>query len=261
MEQNATILEGYSDVEKGAYLGAIASIATADTSASQEEIDYISALCESAQLSEQQTEEVIQSANDTTGQKLPQYLDTLKNSELKYSLVTDLMSFAKSDNVYAPAEEENIKKIAQYLQIDQQQLSLLNQVAEKATNSDVTPEQAGNPDFFFGSGLKDKLQKSGINTNGLLKGLLGMAGPMILAKLVRGAFSRGGSTTGAGSGSSGGLGGALGGVLGGLNPFGRSTSGAPGGGGGLGSVISMLNGGRGFGTSGGMLGKILKGIF
>ena len=34
MEQNETILSGYSDTEKGAYLGAIASLATADRQAS-----------------------------------------------------------------------------------------------------------------------------------------------------------------------------------------------------------------------------------
>ncbi len=33
MEQTVTVLDGYNDMEKGAYLGAIASIATADRSA------------------------------------------------------------------------------------------------------------------------------------------------------------------------------------------------------------------------------------
>jgi hypothetical protein len=55
MEQQVTILEGYSDLEKGAYLGAIASIATADRSATEEELTYIDALCESANLTPDQS--------------------------------------------------------------------------------------------------------------------------------------------------------------------------------------------------------------
>ena len=48
MQETVTILEGYSDNEKGAYLGAIASIATADRQASEEELSYLQALSESA---------------------------------------------------------------------------------------------------------------------------------------------------------------------------------------------------------------------
>ena len=37
------LLKEYSDLEKGAYLGAISSIATADHSATEEEVEYIMA--------------------------------------------------------------------------------------------------------------------------------------------------------------------------------------------------------------------------
>lgn len=52
MSEPTTVLEGYSDEEKGAYLGAIASIATADRQASPEEIEYITALCDAAAISD-----------------------------------------------------------------------------------------------------------------------------------------------------------------------------------------------------------------
>ena len=44
MTNETTILSGYTDMEKGAYLGAIASLATADRSAGEQELDYINAL-------------------------------------------------------------------------------------------------------------------------------------------------------------------------------------------------------------------------
>ncbi len=53
------ILEGHSDIEKGAYLGAIASIATADRQATKEEEEYIEALCDAANISPTQKEAVL----------------------------------------------------------------------------------------------------------------------------------------------------------------------------------------------------------
>ena len=49
--ETTSVLEGYSDKEKGAYFGAVASIATADRQASQKELEYISALCDAADIS------------------------------------------------------------------------------------------------------------------------------------------------------------------------------------------------------------------
>lgn len=239
MENRETILEGHSDLEKGAYLGAIASIATADRSASEEEITHIEELCDAAGLSSEQKDLVIQAATELSGEELNRCLDILKSSDLKYSLITDLIAFAKTDDTYSGEEEQNVQKIAQYLGVNQKQFSLLDQFAEKAVTTDASPEEVTKPSFLSSLGLQDKMQSAGINTGGLLKGLLGFAGPMILGGLLSGAMNRRG---GGGFMQSGGGGGLM-----------------PGGGGGLGSVIGMLNGGRGFGNAGGLLGKILGG--
>ncbi len=100
MNNNETILEGHSDLEKGAYFGAIASIATADREASEDETEYISALCDSANLSVLQKEAVLRSATELSGEELNKCLDVLKNSDLKFSLVADLISFAESGYLY-----------------------------------------------------------------------------------------------------------------------------------------------------------------
>jgi uncharacterized tellurite resistance protein B-like protein len=230
MGNEKSILDGYSDLEKGAYLGAIASIATADRQASQEEIDHIKELCVAAQRSPSQTEHVVRAATELSGEELNRCLDVLKGSELKYSLVADLSAFAKADDNYSEEEEQNVQKIAQYLGLNQQQFSLLDQFAEKTVNTEAAPEEVSSPSFLSSLGLKDQMQKAGINTGGLLKGLLGFAGPMILGGLLSGAMNR----------RRGNLGGGL------------MT-----GGGGLGSLIGMLSGGRGFGGTGGLLGRIL----
>jgi uncharacterized tellurite resistance protein B-like protein len=255
MEQQTTILEGASVGEKAAYLGVIASIATADHQASDEELEYISALCESANLPEAQTNEVLRTAREASEPHLKQHLETLKGSDLRFSLVTDLITFAKADENYSEAEQQHVERIAGLLQIDQQQYGLLNQYSEKALQSDAPPEELASPNFLAKTCLQQKMQSAGINTGGLLKGLLSFAGPMILATMLR---RRGGG--GLGGMMGGGLGGALGGMLGGGGGLGGMLGGGSRrGGGGLGSLIGMLSGGRGMSGAGGMLGRMLGG--
>lgn len=241
MKNSQTLLEGSSDMEKGAYIGAIASLATADRQATPEEIEFLTALCQAAKLSNEQTQAVMQAANNINAEDVTRCLDALKTSDLKYSLVTDLIAFAKSDNNYSEQEEQNVQKMAQYLGVDQKQFSLLDHFAEKAASAQ-TPEEVASPGFLSSLGLKDKMESAGINSNSLLKGLLGIAAPMILTKMITGGLNRnrGGGMFGGGGGMFSGGGGMLGG-------------------GGLGSLIGMLSGGRGMGSMGGMLGGLLGG--
>lgn len=234
------LLKDYSDQEKGAYLTAIASIASADRSASEEELDYLKLLSQEANLSGDQKDAVMLAAQETNDTNLRSSLDELKNSELKFSLVTDLLSFAKSDTNYSDEERTKIEGVANYLDIDQNQYEALNQFVDKTATSNVNPEEVTNPDFLSSLGLEDKFKSAGLNMGSIGKGLLGILAPLILSKLMG---SRSGST------GMGGLGGGLGGLLSGL--------GGSGSGGGLGSLISILSGGRGLGSAGGLLSKIL----
>jgi uncharacterized tellurite resistance protein B-like protein len=243
METQPTILEGYTDLEKGAYLGALASLATADRAATEEELDYIEALAESANLSEPQKKLILQAATTPMADRdLNRCLDTLKNSELRFSLVSDLIAFAQSDKNYSEEEKQTVEKIAAYLQVNQAQFSLLDQFTNKAVQevpaqaSALQTEQTSPKNFLDGLGFGDKLRNAGINTDALMKGALGILGPIVLARMFSGGRRRGGGMFGGGGGLLGGLLGGGGGLLGGL-----------------------LGGGRGFGGAGGMLGRLLRG--
>ncbi len=263
MEQKPTILQGYTDMEKGAYLGAIASIATADRSASDEELEYIEALCASADLSEDQEAIVKRAATEMTEEDLRKCLDILKVSDLRFSLVSDMIAFSQADQNYSEEEKQNVEKVAEYLGVNQQQFSVLNDFTKKAVEEvpahaeqlQTAEETPGN--FLGGLGFGDKLKSAGINSGALLKGALGILGPIILAQMFRGGRKRGGGMFGGGGTGGGGLlGGLLGGGLGGMLGGGRSAGSASRGGGGL---FDILGGGRGFGSAGGLLGKILGG--
>jgi DNA-binding transcriptional regulator YiaG len=96
MDHTTKILKDYSDPEKGAYLGAIASIATADHQATGEELDYLQALAQSADLSPEQEVRVLRAAKELSPDELAKCLDILKTSDLRFSLVSDIISFANS---------------------------------------------------------------------------------------------------------------------------------------------------------------------
>lgn len=244
MEKQEVLLKDYTDQEKGAYLGAIASLATADQEASEEELAYIIALAEAAGLSGQQTLAVEKAAKEITGEELMKCLDILKNSQLKYSLVTDLISFAQADNHYSDEEKANIQKISHHLGINQQQFSFLDQFVNKTSNVPNVQEEINKPGFLSSNGLTDPLKKSGLDIASVTRGFLGMVAPMVLAGLV--------SRAGRGRNRMGGMGG-LGGMAGGGGMLGGGTRS----GGGLGSLISVLSGGRGYRNTGGLLGRLM----
>lgn len=236
------LLKDYTVEEKGAYISAIASIATADRTASEDELNFLEALSDAAALSPEQKEKVRTAAESPHAGELRQQLDILKGSELRFSLITDLISFAESDENYSSEERAMVEQMATHLNINAEQFQTINRFVQEAKQQEVDLSQ---PQHFSGSGIEQQLGKAGINMGSLTKGLLATVGPMILASLMsRGAGSR-----------SGGLGGMLGGLLGG-NSAGNAGGGMLGGGGGLGSIIGMLNGGGGMRSTGGLLGKI-----
>jgi uncharacterized tellurite resistance protein B-like protein len=253
--QPKTILEGYTDQEKGAYLGAIASLATADRSASPEEIEHIEDLAEAAQLSEQQREAVVRAATELSGEELKRCLDTLKNSNLRFSLVTDLIAFAEVDNNYSEEERKNVEQITQYLGVNKTQVSLLDQFVQRTSQSNKSPEEITKPGFLESLGLKDQFSNAGINIGSIGRGMFGFLGPMLLGGMLSRGLGRGmrPRSGGFGGGLGGGLGGALGGALGGGLGMPRG-----GGFGGLGSIFSALNGGRSSSGMGGLLSRILR---
>ncbi|RYD80091.1 MAG: TerB family tellurite resistance protein, partial [Sphingobacteriales bacterium] len=221
-----------------------------------------------------QKQAVVSAAKDPSNLSLQKCLDQLKNSELRFSLITDIISFAKADGKYTPDEEAKIKEMGAYLDINQEQYSALTQFVQTAEQAQAKGEDITHNNFLGNSGIGDTLKRSGIPTNGLMKGLLGILAPILISKVLSG---RGG--IGGGAGSMGGLGGILGSVLGGNQTGTQSGSGGLGGilggvlgggaqqpqqtrqtqGGGLGSLIGILSGNKGYGGMGGLLGNILGG--
>ncbi|MBC7391535.1 MAG: TerB family tellurite resistance protein [Opitutaceae bacterium] len=254
---NSELLSDYPIQEKEAYVGAIASIATVDRQATDDELDYLSALAEAAGVDQQMVET---SAKDESNQLIKGQLDILRNSDLRFALITDIITFAKADGKLDQAEQEKINEISSYLGISQQQTTALNTFVEKSADLKTDDETPKDESFLEKTGLSGILKGANIPSGGILKGLLGVAAPLILARMFRNRSNGFGNQNGnpggllgsvfGGPNSSlgGGLGGGLLGSL--LNGGGSNT-------GGLGSILGNLSGGRGYGG----LGSILGGLF
>lgn len=250
---NQELLEGYSMQEKQAYIGAIASIATIDRKTTQEELDYLVALAESAGVD---VDYIMSCANDELNSALKNNLNTLKNSDLRFALITDILIFAKSDGQLSEEEKAKIEEISNYLNISHQQSTALNTLVDKSQTVEIEQENPVDQSFLEKTGLSGILKNANIPTASILKGLLGIAAPIIISKLMRGRSngynqsSNGGGLLGSilGSGIGGGL---LGSLLGGNQRNNRST-------GGLGSILSNLSGTNGYGGLGSMLKNILQ---
>ena len=248
MDQSTHILTNFTEGEKKAYLGAIAAMAGSDGQTTQEEQAFLQALCDRAELSEQAEQEVLQSAQSADSQYLQQHLDTLKTSELRFSLITDLISFAQADGAYTEDEKTNIGKVAQYLGVNQQQFDALNQFVQAAGKTQIKEEHLEQPEMLMEqTGMANQLKSSGIPMNAIVKGALGILGPLVLSRVLSGGggFGRRGGMGGGMMGGGGGLGGMMGGGLGSIL---GGVLGGMGGGGGLGGMMG------GYGRRGGMMG-------
>jgi uncharacterized tellurite resistance protein B-like protein len=229
------LLDGHTPAEKTAYITAIASIATADNSASEEEISYLMDLADHAGLSDADKQVVETAAKDTTDSALRQSLDTLKSSELRFSLVADLIAFAESDNNLAPEEKEHIAGVADYLGIDKSQLEALSDFVKQSATQPATEMAAagsassGPEGLLDRLGIGDKLKGAGINLGSLTKGLMSFVGPMVIGNLISKGLSRNKGTA-------------------------TSTAGF----GGIGNLLGGLTGGRGLSGVGGFLSNLLK---
>jgi uncharacterized tellurite resistance protein B-like protein len=229
------LLQNYSEAEKTAYLGAIAALATADRKATAPEAEFLQRLAQQAGLSDQATRQVLAAADSADNQSVQRDLDALKGSDLRFSLITDLISFARADGSYSNDEEAMIGRMAQYLGVNPEQKQTLESVVDQAEQVQHNPQDPGKQGFL--GGLGDKLSNVGIPKGALMAGLLGVVAPMVISKVLGG----GSSNSGQPQERSGTLGGMLGGAMGNL-----------GGGGGLGGMLGTLLGG-------GMLGGLLGG--
>src|SRR6516165_4637650 len=134
MSQASPDFSKYPASQRAAYLGAIASLLTADKQASQAEAEFLSHLAQATGLSQQDAQHVVDAALDPNNGTLVKDLTALKGSDLRFSLVQDLIAFAQSDGQYTDAEQERIGQMAQFLGVTDEQFDALHQYQQAAAD-------------------------------------------------------------------------------------------------------------------------------
>ncbi len=171
--KSETLLPEYSDQEKAAYLGVLAALATAGREANGEELNHLREIARKAAISSEQEQNILEAAKDTSANNLKKCLDTMKGSDLRYSLITDLITLAKADDSFTEEEKGNIEKVAQYLDVSKNQFSVLDQLVNKAADEPRTPEEYSKPDFLQSTGMQEKFSNAGFDMGPNRKSVFG----------------------------------------------------------------------------------------
>jgi uncharacterized tellurite resistance protein B-like protein len=264
-QEQTTLLKDYTMEEKGAYLGALATMASADGHASEEELAFWVLLSHPPEMPENVEQEVLEIARNPSQISLQRALDVLKKSQLRFSFITDIISFAKADGEYTQEEQKRIQEMSNYLGVDQKQYSILEQFVDKADEAQQQGEDPTSQSFMSKNGFGDMFKNAGISPQ-MVQGILGIAAPIVLARMMGGGGRRRGGMMGGMGGMAGGglLAGLLGGMMGGrgglMGGGRRQNSGL----GSMASILGGLNGRQSYGNPrsgglGGLLGGLLGG--
>ncbi|MGB0525485.1 MAG: TerB family tellurite resistance protein [Flammeovirgaceae bacterium] len=274
MENNPLL--NYDENQRTAYLVLLASVATADHENSEGEVAFMQQICSVAQISEASIQQVSDAMTNPSGVNYTAHIGALKDSDLKYALVTDVINMIHADGDMDADELGHVKRLNAALGINDQQFELMTQYVKEANTQAAAQEGTpgvlgflggGNSSeggglgdllgtaagFLQNSGLLQQFQQQGIPTQNFQSGstmgtiLSGLATNLIQSQLG------GGQQQGGNSG---------GGLLGGLVNAAMNSGGAPSGGtqssGGMGGLLSNVLGSQaGQQMIGGLISNVL----
>jgi len=149
MSEGKHPLIDYPEDGKIAYLSIVASMAAADNEVADEEISALRELCKSVEISSKGLGLIMATAEDPSGAPIEEYLKQLSASELRFSLMTDIIAMAFADEKVTFEEEEEIGEIAKLLKIKPEQIGAIRKyveaihIAQTSGNTEETLKKLG----------------------------------------------------------------------------------------------------------------------
>jgi uncharacterized tellurite resistance protein B-like protein len=171
--------------ERVDYLAVVASIAAADARLQNSEKAKLRELGRSLDLPEDRMREVLDVAERPTG-SVERRLDRLKDSDLRFALLTDCIFLAHADNDFGDDEKEEIGRLGTALGVSGEQLAALVEyvvTARAAARSDDTAAQQHRGEELAGKlaalgiplGAVSLASALGLATSGASSGLAALA--------------------------------------------------------------------------------------
>lgn len=131
-DDNIVKLSECSLTEKTAYLSLVCMISNIDNNFGLEEQNYLEDIFSRAQILDVKLKDsIIKSNKNFSNDNAQKYCDILKDNNIRYSLMADLLFVAFSDEVFKPQEEIFIKLIADYLNISSLEYNMLEQIGNQ----------------------------------------------------------------------------------------------------------------------------------
>jgi uncharacterized tellurite resistance protein B-like protein len=131
------------------YLRVLAALVGADTTVRSHELGVLREFCDALDLTPSEANEILAFVRNVRADVVRETCERLKTSELRFTLVSDLLYIAHTDATYAPQERELIETIARLLGVSFRQLEAMDTYAQAVLASragrmpgDVTADDA-----------------------------------------------------------------------------------------------------------------------
>ncbi|MCS7085507.1 MAG: TerB family tellurite resistance protein [Bacteroidia bacterium] len=130
MKTNRSFLD-YPEGERFAYFALLAAIASADGRLDEQERRRLQELCREAHMSPEYTAHTLSIAEGTSEYDFRLAIETLRESELRFLAVADMLYIARADGKITPDETSEIEGFCQSLNLNAAQIQTLHRYVEK----------------------------------------------------------------------------------------------------------------------------------
>lgn len=132
-------LANYPEDERVDYLCLVASIASADGEVTDDEITQLHEFCTGIEIGEFGIGMIINAVEDPSVVDIQAIITRLSQTDLKFTLLTDMFFMAYADGIVSPGEEGEICKIAAKLQITRNQIAAI----DRYVNAVISAQRPG----------------------------------------------------------------------------------------------------------------------
>lgn len=163
MEHHRHALLDYPEVERVDYLSVVASLASADGNVTDDEISKIREFCETVQIGDIGISLIIAAIENPSVVDLQTILPRLAQTDLKFTLLADMLFLAHADGMCCTEEQEEIHKIAAMLNIASEQIEAVNRYVETVLEAASKKQKRSDADWKrIGSEIAGILTSAGV---------------------------------------------------------------------------------------------------
>lgn len=184
------------------YLTVIASMVGADVVLDPAEIEQLKALCRALEVPDPDAQKILETAQLPT-RSVVRHVENLRQSDLRFALLTDCIALAYADGDYAKGERKEIMDLAAELGVTGDQVSALEEAYRSLHAKDI---QEHHRQHHSASAIAARLAAAGIP--------LGVGGGISAVGLSAAGIATGGTAVALGLGIATGFGAVLGAGLG-----------------------------------------------